>query len=163
MLSHELAIQKNIQEKLYNEIKATESELNGKQLTYDVLSKMKYLDMILSETLRRWTPVNSTERACTKPYVLENSDGTKVQLNVNDGLWIAISSIHMDEKYYPNPEKFDPERFSDDNKSSIKAGTFIPFGSGPRTLILCISIVVHLYLSFFLNHFQAIVWDRDLL
>lgn len=112
--------------------------MDGKDLTYEALTRMKYLDMIVSETLRCWTPVNSTERCCTKPCVLENSDGTKVQINKGDGIWIAIIPIHMDEKYFPDPETFDPERFNDQNKTTIKPGTFIPFGSGPRNLILVI-------------------------
>lgn len=46
-----------------------------------------------------------------------------------------IHAIHMDEKYFPEPEKFDPERFSDDNKHDIKPGTYLPFGIGPRNCI----------------------------
>jgi cytochrome P450 family 9 len=38
----------------------------------------------------------------------------------------------MDPKYFPNPEKFDPYRFSDENKGNIQSGTFLPFGIGPR-------------------------------
>lgn len=38
-------------------------------------------------------------------------------------------------KYFPDPEKFDPERFNDENKNDIMAGTFIPFGIGPRNCI----------------------------
>jgi cytochrome P450 family 9 len=41
----------------------------------------------------------------------------------------------MDPKYYPNPEVFDPERFSEKNKHNIKPFTFSPFGVGPRACI----------------------------
>lgn len=46
-----------------------------------------------------------------------------------------IYSIQHDEKYYDNPDKFDPERFNDDNKHKIKPFTYMPFGVGPRNCI----------------------------
>lgn len=41
----------------------------------------------------------------------------------------------MDTVFSPNPIKFDPERFSDENKEDIKPQTYLPFGSGPRNWI----------------------------
>lgn len=52
-----------------------------------------------------------------------------------EGIWIPIYAIHHDPQYFPEPKKFDPERFSDDNKSSINPLSFIPFGVGPRNCI----------------------------
>lgn len=43
--------------------------------------------------------------------------------------------IQMDPEYYPNPDKFDPDRFSDENKSAVDPYTFLPFGIGPRNCI----------------------------
>ena len=43
--------------------------------------------------------------------------------------------IQHDPEYYPNPEKFDPERFSEANKSKRRPCTFLPFGDGPRNCI----------------------------
>lgn len=71
------------------------------------------------------------DRRVTKPIVLENSDGTKVLLNVGDGVFIPTYALQMDEKYFPDPEKFDPERFSDANKGNINPGAYLPFGIGP--------------------------------
>lgn len=48
---------------------------------------------------------------------------------------ISVFSIHRDEKYYPNPEIYDPERFSDENKHKILPFSYIPFGVGPRNCI----------------------------
>lgn len=42
-------------------------------------------------------------------------------------------AFHHDPKYFPDPEKFDPERFSDENKS--KPEIYMPFGMGPRACI----------------------------
>lgn len=43
--------------------------------------------------------------------------------------------MHRDPKFYPNPDKFDPERFSDENKDSIDQFAYLPFGLGPRQCI----------------------------
>lgn len=43
-------------------------------------------------------------------------------------MWIPMYAIHYDPEMYENPEKFDPERFSDENKHKIKSRSYIPFG-----------------------------------
>lgn len=50
-------------------------------------------------------------------------------------IWIPIYCIHRDPLFYPEPEKFDPERFNDNNKHQIKSSTYLPFGAGPRNCI----------------------------
>jgi cytochrome P450 family 6 len=45
---------------------------------------------------------------------------------------IPILGLHDDPQYYPNPEKFDPERFSKENERSSSAFTWLPFGEEPR-------------------------------
>ena len=44
-------------------------------------------------------------------------------------------SIHHDPEYYPDPEKYDPERFSPDEIAKRNAYTFLSFGTGPRACI----------------------------
>lgn len=44
-------------------------------------------------------------------------------------------SLHHDPKYYPNPDIFDPDRFTPEEKSKRPNGTFLPFGDGPRHCI----------------------------
>lgn len=48
---------------------------------------------------------------------------------------MPVFSLQRDAKYFPNPDKFDPERFSDENKDSIDPFAFLPFGLGPRQCI----------------------------
>jgi cytochrome P450 family 9 len=43
--------------------------------------------------------------------------------------------IYSDPVYFPEPEKFDPERFSEENKHNIQEYTYMPFGVGPRNCI----------------------------
>ena len=79
-MSHELAVNPDIQDRLYQEVKEVKEELNGKPLSYEILQKMKYLDMVVSETLRKWPNVG-IDRCCKKEFVLDDGKGTKVTVN----------------------------------------------------------------------------------
>lgn len=72
-----------------------------------------------------------------KPYTIPpvSANEGPIKIEVGQIIGIPIRSIHIDEKYYPDPEKFDPERFSDENKHNIKPGTYLSFGIGPRNCI----------------------------
>jgi cytochrome P450 family 9 len=132
--SYEMAINKDIQDRLREEIMETHKD--GK-VTYETLMQMKYMDMVVSETLRKWPPFPNIDRLCTKPYTIEptNEDEKPVPILLNQQVWIPIYGIQRDPKYFPNPEKFDPERFSDENKNNIVPYTYNPFGIGPRICI----------------------------
>lgn len=48
---------------------------------------------------------------------------------------IPVWNFHRDPKYFPNPGKFDPDRFSEENRDKIDPDTYLPFGVGPRNCI----------------------------
>lgn len=56
-------------------------------------------------------------------------------LKKGDIVFIPVYGLHYDPDYFPDPYKFDPERFSDENKHNIKPNTYLPFGEGPRKCI----------------------------
>lgn len=58
-LAYELLANPEIQQKLYEEILEMNTKLDGAKLSYDDIQSMKYLDQVVSETLRMWpsTPV----------------------------------------------------------------------------------------------------------
>lgn len=132
-LAYELTANPDIQQRLYEEIKASDSR-QGKRIDYDTFQKMKYMDQVVTETLRKWPPGAHVDRVCVKDYSFD--DGS-IQLNIKKGtsIFIPIYGIHHDPQYYPDPEKFDPERFNDANKHTIVPGSYIPFGVGPRNCI----------------------------
>ncbi|XP_019557470.3 probable cytochrome P450 9f2 [Aedes albopictus] len=133
-LTYELALNPEIQQRLYEEVMETESNLDGKPLTYEVLQQMQYMDMVISESLRKWPPGIVGDRYCTKDYHYKDSTGSFV-IEKGKSVWIPAIAIHNDPRYYSNPEKFDPERFSEENKSKINPAAYIPFGAGPRNCI----------------------------
>ena len=53
----------------------------------------------------------------------------------DDVVNIPVIAFHRDPEIYENPDKFDPERFSDANKDKIQPFTYMPFGLGPRNCI----------------------------
>jgi cytochrome P450 family 9 len=130
--AYSLAKNKDVEQKLIDEVDEVIATLEGGQVTYDALHKMKYLDMVICEALRMWSPAALTNRECSKDYNLKLSDGNTLKLRSGDILNIPIYSIHHDPKYFEDPDKFDPERFSDERKGSIADGSYIPFGYGPR-------------------------------
>lgn len=134
--AYELLQNPDIQQRLYEEIKETHDALNGEPLGYDVLMKMKYMDMVVSESLRKWALAPMTDRTCSRDYTLRDDDGSKIfDFKKGDRIAIPIAGIHRDEQYFPNPTKFDPERFSEENKNKLVPYTYIPFGVGPRICI----------------------------
>ncbi|KAM3966418.1 cytochrome P450 9e2-like [Aphomia sociella] len=134
---HELAINPNIQEKLVQEIRDNNA-MNGDKFDYNSIQNMKYLDMFVSELLRLWTPAVGLDRVCVKDYNLgKPNDKAKDDyiIRKGEGLMIPVWAFHRDPKLFPNPLKFDPERFSDENKHKIANFTYFPFGLGPRNCV----------------------------
>lgn len=139
--AYEIAINPDVQQKLFEEISKVNENYSGKSVTYDMIQKMKYLDQVVSETLRMYPAAVMIDRLCVKDYIL--NDGDKLNFKIEKGSAILFStySIQRDPKYYPNPNRFDPERFNDENKKNIIPGTYVPFGVGPRNCIgMCYKI-----------------------
>lgn len=136
-IMYELAKHPEVQNRLRNEIRTVLKKHNGK-LSYDVISEMEYLLMVIQETLRLYPVLPFLDRAGTfkdpnETYSLEPYGDFKVTQGMP--VFVPIYAIHRDPTYFPDPDKFDPERFSAENKPNIQSGTHLPFGSGPRFCI----------------------------
>lgn len=135
LMSYELVVNRDVQQKLYEEIAEMNESLDGKRIDYDLLQKMKYLDQVVSEVLRKYPQLVQPDRVCVKDYVFDDGNNLKFTIEKGSRLFMTAYGIHHDSKYYPDPEKFDPDRFSDENKGKIQPATYIPFGIGPRNCI----------------------------
>ncbi|XP_017770134.1 PREDICTED: cytochrome P450 9e2-like [Nicrophorus vespilloides] len=135
-MAYELAVNPDIQAKLIAEVDDTYEECDGK-LNYEKLATMKYMDLVISETLRKWPSVIAAERVCVKPYTIPAAKESErpVNLVVGDAVWFPIVGIHYDPEYFSNPDTFDPDRYSEENKHNINSSTYFPFGIGPRNCI----------------------------
>lgn len=132
----ELALNMDVQEKLYNEIIKVHEQLNGKPLSYEVVQSMQYMDMVTSEALRMWPPAIIINRECLSTFELKHPDtDTIIKILPKDQVIIPVYALHRDPVYFPNPAKFDPERFSEENIGNIQTGAYLPFGMGPRNCI----------------------------
>ncbi|KAL0100771.1 hypothetical protein PUN28_019270 [Cardiocondyla obscurior] len=135
-VAHELAVNQDVQDRLREEVQRHFAEGNGK-ISYEELSKMSYMDMVVSEALRKYPPAIFSDRLCVKKYELPvPQPGYKsVTIEPDHVVLVPTYGIHHDPKYFPNPDKFDPERFSEENKDNISPYTYLPFGHGPRKCI----------------------------
>lgn len=128
---YELAQNQSIQEKVREEIKEVLNSTDG-VIEYDNIKKMSYLEMIFQETLRKYPPVMYLMRKPIRNYTFE---GTKVSLRKGQEVIIPIYAIQHDPNIYPDPEVFDPERFSAENMEQRNSMYYLPFGDGPRNCI----------------------------
>ncbi|EAT37908.2 AAEL010158-PA [Aedes aegypti] len=126
---YELSLQEDIQRRARENVITAVSRHGG--LNYDALMDMGYLDQCV-ETMRKYPPAGNLGRCVTKDYNIPN---TNITLRKGLNVVIPVHGIHHDAEYYPDPERFDPERFSAEESTKRLPFTFMPFGEGPRNCI----------------------------
>lgn len=132
---YHLAFHPEIQSRLREEIMENLDKHN-QEVTYDGINEMSYLEMVVSETLRMHPVLGFLDRECVQDYEIPSPDGKgTIVLPKGTVIYIPLLGFHNNPKYFPNPEKFDPERFTEENKLTYSPYTYMPFGVGPR---LCI-------------------------
>jgi cytochrome P450 family 6 len=91
---------------------------------------------LFTETLRKYPTVPFLDRLSCSDYELPaaNGNGT-VTLPAGTSVYISVLALHHDPTSFPEPEKFDPDRFTEENKRSRPNYKYIPSGEGPRMCI----------------------------
>ncbi|XP_018400947.1 PREDICTED: cytochrome P450 4C1-like [Cyphomyrmex costatus] len=120
-----------IQEKAYKElleIYGTETPKNA-PVKYEDLQHMNYLDCVIKETLRLFPSIPMIGRILTEDLKI----GEFVIPKGTDVI-ISIIRMHRNEKYWPNPLMFDPDRFLSE-KTNCLPYYFMPFSDGSRNCI----------------------------
>lgn len=119
---YELAKDKDIQDTVRKEI--VECLERYKELSYEAVTAMRYVAQVVTETLRLHPPTPMTTRLCTAPCKLNG----ELSMKVKDVVLIPIQCIQRDERYFSNPDKFDPSRFDE----NLFPPAFLAYGDGPR-------------------------------
>jgi cytochrome P450 len=117
----------NVEANLHEEL---DSVLGGRQPTLEDLPKLPYTEMIVKEAMRLYPAAWTVTREANQELALAGHPLKKKQI-----LFVNIYGMHHDERFFANPECFDPERFRPENEKLIPKYTYLPFGSGPRVCI----------------------------
>ncbi|KDR24549.1 hypothetical protein L798_15032 [Zootermopsis nevadensis] len=128
---YELAMQPHLQTRLREEVLDAMDKNEG-TLTYDGVRDMEYLHMVVSEVVRKYPPMPILDRVPNRDYVIP---GTNITIEKGTAVYVPLLGLHMDPAVYPGPEHFDPERFSEKNRTTRHPFMYLPFGEGPKNCI----------------------------
>ncbi|HEY8034002.1 MAG TPA: cytochrome P450 [Methylobacter sp.] len=129
--------------------------LQGKIPTAENLQQLVYTRAVLNESMRLRPPVGIMMRKITKDTEIDGYSLKRGRLAM-----FSIYNIHHHPDFWPQPERFDPERFlSDENRRF----SFMPFGTGER---ICIGnhfalLESQLLLSMIIQHFDLQLLNTD--
>ncbi|KAL0869039.1 hypothetical protein ABMA27_007356 [Loxostege sticticalis] len=126
--AYQLALNPHIQDKVREEVVRV-LEKHGGECTYEAQNEMVYFNMVLEETMRMYPSMRAIFRRCTKDYRLP---GTDLVIEKGTLVFVPCQSIQMDPEIFPEPDKYNPERFTPENKAKLHPCHWMPFGEGPR-------------------------------
>jgi cytochrome P450 len=94
------------------------------------LAQLPYSEQVVKEAMRLYPPAGGVMRQPIQDIELGGYP-------IAQGSTIAISTyvMHHDPKLYPDPERFDPDRFTPENEAKLPRYAYLPFGGGPRVCI----------------------------
>uniref|UniRef100_A0A2M4BKV4 Putative cytochrome n=1 Tax=Anopheles marajoara TaxID=58244 RepID=A0A2M4BKV4_9DIPT len=127
---HELSLNREIQERARQCVLEAVRKHGG--LTYEALMDMPYIDQCINESLRKYPPGANLIRQVSRDYRVP---GTDVIFPKGMNVMIPVYAIHHDPEHYPDPERYDPDRFAAERQENRTPFTFLPFGEGPRICI----------------------------
>ncbi len=116
-----------IYDRLAEEITAT---LGGRSPTVADLPGLPYVGQVFKEAMRLYPPVWLLDRLVIRPLEM---DGYHFPV----GTLLALSpyTLHRKPAYFPDPERFDPERFAPGKEDALPRMIYMPFGDGPRVCL----------------------------
>ncbi|CAL1271375.1 unnamed protein product [Larinioides sclopetarius] len=125
-----LGLEADVRGKAQEEQDLIFGEDHERHATVEDLNNMKYLECVIKETFRIYPPGPILTR-----YI--NEDTTICGYQIPKGTTCVVFShvLHRDEKVFPNPEKFDPDRFLPQDSATRHPYAWIPFSAGPRNCI----------------------------
>lgn len=120
----------DVQERMREEVLQA-YEKQGDHLSMETLTNLSYTNQVISETLRLYPPLMTfTTRSAEEDWRYG-----KYLIKKGTSVMVPLYQLHHDPQYWVEPEKFDPDRFSPENKHLINPIAYQPFGIGPRVCI----------------------------
>ncbi|GIY46223.1 cytochrome P450 4V2 [Caerostris darwini] len=119
-----------VQERIHQELDSVLGADSKGPLSVGDLNELKYLECVLKECNRLYPPVPLFARK-----VSEETSICGHTIPKRTTVVVTPFLVHRDEDVFPDPEKFDPERFLPENSAHIPECAYIPFAAGPRNCI----------------------------
>ncbi|KAK3913381.1 Cytochrome P450 4V2 [Frankliniella fusca] len=126
-----LAIRQDIQDKVRDELSGVLGEGPGRAVEHPDLAHMQYTECVIKEVLRYFSVVPLFGRTVTEDLALPS--GFTIPRGSQVAFWLPYT--HRDPKWFPEPDKFDPDRFLPENSRGRHPFAFVPFSAGPRNCV----------------------------
>jgi cytochrome P450 len=107
-----------------------DSVLQGRLPTVEDLPRLHYVEMVMAESMRLYPPAWAMGRYARNDFQLG-----EYRLPARTTVLISQFVTHRDPRYFPDPLRFDPQRFTAEAKSKRAKFTYFPFGAGVRQCI----------------------------
>ena len=105
-------------------------DLQGRTPTYEDIPRLRYVEMVLAESMRLYPPAWAMGRYAQNDFQLGD-----YFLPAKTTVLISQFITHRDPRFFPDPLRFDPERFTPEAKARRTKFTYFPFGAGFRQCI----------------------------
>jgi cytochrome P450 len=105
-------------------------ELHGRLPTYEDVPRLRYVEMVMAESMRLYPPAWAMGR-----YALNDFQLGEYSLPAKTTVLMSQFITHRDPRFFPDPQRFDPERFTPEAKARRAKFTYFPFGAGFRQCI----------------------------
>jgi cytochrome P450 len=116
-----------VEETLHQELARV---LGGRLPAFDDLPELKYVEMVFAEAMRLYPPAWAVGRRNIEPYRVGD-----YELPARSILQMSPWVVHRDPRWFPEPERFDPLRFTPEAVAARPRFSYFPFGGGARVCI----------------------------
>jgi cytochrome P450 len=107
-----------------------DSVLQGRSASFQDVPKLRYTEMVLAESMRLYPPAWAMGRLAMNDFELG-----PYYLPKGTNIFASQFVMHRDPRYFPDPERFDPERWTSEVRAARPRFSYFPFGGGARQCI----------------------------